>query len=158
MSRTLRTIAGVRTHKSAPSVRQRNERVQRIAGVGYARLQAKGNDIAAALHVHHTSVTHRKAGQGHFARSLLDVTAMERHGIDTSPLLEAMIEAQQEGRAAAAGCLSTLSAREQELNAAEDAGQIAFHNTGCTRRWMQAYVAKLAFVKSRLLPAMRGAL
>lgn len=125
---------------------RRTDAIRARAGAAYARLQASGSALADALGVHHTVIVRRKQGMGGLANVLLEVDAMERQRIDTTPLLEALMSTQIEARPTDQLSLPMLMGCEQEDDSAEDQAQIAFlTGTGSLDDWcakLRTYVAR----------------
>lgn len=162
---TLRPLSGPRTHGSAarvsPSHREspkvREARLRRRAGAAYTRIQAEGVALARSLGVHHTTLTHRKAGQGGLANVLVEIDAWEAEGHDTLPLLEAMIETRLDARRRRGEerpAPVALVVEEQTLDCAEDMAGARFHATGDPRPWKDAVLRYVAYAHATLLPSL----
>lgn len=124
---------------------QRIARLRRRSGAAWARVQASGEAVAHALDLHHTSVTHRKDGEGPHANLLIEIDALERDGIDSTPLLEAVIETIANARSAERRCPKALSREEQAFDAAEDIAQVAMlSGAGSVAAWRQSLITYVA--------------
>lgn len=143
----MRPPSMTRPHKRRRNVSdpQQVDRLRKRSGVAWARVQASGEAVASALGLHHTSVTHRKAGEGPHASLLIEVDRLERHGIDTTPLLEALVETIALARRPERLCPSALSREEQTYDAAEDIAQVAMlTGTGSVAAWRRSLVSYVA--------------
>lgn len=125
---------------------ERESRIRRRAGCAYARLQTTGTRLASTLGVTDAVITNRKAGQGGLANVLIEVAAMERAGIDTTPIAEAILDQQIESRNTEQLSLLDLAMCEQEVDAAEDKAQIAYlTGKGSPEEWaasLRTYIAR----------------
>lgn len=161
---TMAAAAPARPHRIAlavsPSHGLRLEQLRRRAGRAYVALRTAGGAgavgevtrLAEILGVHHTTLVHRRQGQGGLANVLAEVDAWERAGVDTTPLLEAMVDVQLAARAGAAEGRRArdLAAEEQAADAAEDVAEVEYLTAeggavpGAARRWRDRLVSLAA--------------
>jgi len=135
---------------------QRRDRIRRRAGAAYARLQVPGDRIASALGLHKSGITHRKRGEGHFAAALIELDALERDSVDTTPLLTAIIETIAAARCGQHLDVRALELQEIETDAAEQIAQDRYRAGVGTREEWRRKLAEYVGVVSLFLVADGG--
>lgn len=159
MSTTIAAASTPRPHSRRSYVsgshKVHQDRLRRRAGAAYLRLPGQVDALAREIGLHHTSMVHRRQGQGPLARVLLEVDAWERAGIDTTPLLEAVLDVQLAARGSDAADARTLAPAEQAADGAEDEAEVAYLSglPGAARRWRDGLVALLPH-QMRLIRAL----
>jgi len=155
--------SGVVTHERRSWVNVPHEihrdRLKKKAGAAWARIDATGEELAAVLKLHHTSITHRKAGEGWLAQGLQEIDALVRNGKDPAPIHEAILDTIYSAQAATAPfCRTAFSDREEELDAAEGMAQLRFERNepGAAHRWADSLIAHAGHVL-RGVRGLRGA-
>lgn len=126
------------------------ERLRKRAGRAYVML-GKCNAIARILGLDHSRVARRRQGiDSALTNLLIDIDQLEREGVDTSSMDEAIILTRLEARRAAGSvCVRTMSNREQELDHAEEVAQHRFlaNDPNGFSAWAESLAAYIAHAK-----------
>lgn len=153
MKKKIAASSGIVTHERRSWVSVPHEvhrdRLKRKAGAAWARLNATGDELAETLRLHHTSITHRKAGEGWLAQGLIEIDAIVRSGRDIGPIHEAILDTICTAQAAATPfCPRTFSEQEEEMDAAEGMEQLRFERNepGAAMKWADSLVAYCSHV------------
>lgn len=134
-------------HEKRPGVIQTHEQLRKRAANAYIRLPAQGNKIASAIGKHHTSVVHRKKGEGPLLSVLEEIEACERRGICTDSFLYAILETQLTAREALGdACPVELSRQMMRLDHAEDEARhrMLSREPGGRKTWVESLVRYIA--------------
>lgn len=158
----MRAPSGARPHRAAAYVRAPNkiheDTLRRRAASAYLRLPGTVDAQAHAMGLHHTALVRRRQGHAGLSTLLVEIDALERAGVDTSSLADAMLDTQLDARAARADALDVraLSHEETALDGAEDCAQLDWHDgrPGAAERWCEALVRSVA-AQTRLVLALR---
>lgn len=137
------------------------DRLESRAGVSVARIQAKGVDLAAALVPPRdpSLISQWKSGSGPIAYVHEIISAWERAGHDTTPIIAGLVETQMEARGSEALCIDAYQREETAASARENEAQMAFVTTkepGAWARW-KAAAAEYSVVLARGLRLTGGA-
>lgn len=156
MASTITRASAARTHQITSPVRHAHE-LKRRAGRAYVMMPGSATDMAAAIGRHHTTITHRRAGQGGLAGVLIEVDAWERAGIDTSALTAALIETQLRARGrSASATLDDLITAQQRVDCDEDVEETAYllhRDKAAGRRWLGRLIELSAHI-DMLVPSL----
>jgi hypothetical protein len=114
--------------------------IRRTIGRAWIAIAASGERIRRALSVHHSQVSYRKAGAGAVANAAIEVAALEKGGIQTDPLFDALECVQLAARGPVN--LTAQIRAEAEADAAEDVAAAEFHTgiPGARERWAEALI------------------
>jgi hypothetical protein len=128
-------------------VRVTHDMHRKRAGAAYLRLAAGCVEVAEAIGLkNHSGASRRRVGDdGPLAPLLIEVDAMERAGIDSTPILDALIDTQLRARGETGECPRKMAVVEQAADNAEESAQVAYlTGTGTAADWRRSLVAYVA--------------
>lgn len=130
--------------------------IRRVMGAAYARIAASGERVKAALRMHHSAVSHRKSGSGPLANAGVEIDALERDGIITDPLTEALDRIQLAARGPV--CITTAIRAEADADAEEDraAAEYMLGVPGSAERWAESLIRQAAASRNAARAILAG--